>query len=186
MTDLADVVGAPFVIGRDGLLARHPMAGATVLATGHRVGDGGGPGYQRVCRLGPANWGVTQGTIVLAKVVGALVAIAAHVVQPLEVRPGVAVEAAHRGVLPGELHWMHPQPCLFPGLGGCVTIFTGEGQGHVVRTDVTGVAISEQEPQIAILVAVQAYIHRTDDFACHWVETVAHLSMAIAALHPTL
>jgi len=67
MTDLADVVGAPFVIGRDGLLARHPMAGATVLATGHRVGDGGGPGYQRVCRLGPANWGVTQGTIVVAK-----------------------------------------------------------------------------------------------------------------------
>jgi hypothetical protein len=47
MTYLAGVVGAPFVILRNGLLAHDPVTGSAILAVDRRVGEGRGSFHQR-------------------------------------------------------------------------------------------------------------------------------------------
>jgi hypothetical protein len=144
VTDLTSVVGTPLVIGRDRRLTLHPMARPAILTPDHRVGDGCGTSYQCVGRFSPAGRGMAQGTVVVAQLVGSLVAIAADIVQPPKVWPVVAGEAAHRGVTAQDLHRVHLQCCLFPGFGGGVAVFAGEGQSHIVGANVAGVAIGER------------------------------------------
>ncbi len=67
-----------------------------------------------------------------------------------------------------------------------MAVFAGEGQSHIVGTNVAGVAIAERSVQPLLAVAIQAHRHRTDDLPCDGVETVAYLPMTITAQHPAL
>jgi hypothetical protein len=166
----------------DGRPAGHPVAGAAVLPPGHRVRHTRGRGHQRLSRGLPPLRRVAEGTVVVAEGVRPLVAVAADVIQPPEVGPLVALKTANSRVLPHEGHRVHPERHLVPPLGGGVAGLAIQRRGHVVGPDVAGDAV-RQARDVPLPVAVQTDRHGADGPASDGVKPVAHLPVAVAAVH---
>jgi hypothetical protein len=66
-----------------------------------------------------------------------------------------------------------------------MAVLAGEGQRHIMRPNVAGVAARELGTQIPLNMAVQAHGHRANDLTRNRVKAVTHLSVTIAAQHPT-
>jgi hypothetical protein len=127
---------------------------------------------------------VTQCTVVRADLVGPLVTVTTYIVKIIKVGPVVAGETVSCSVITHKFHRMYAQLRFSPGVGRGVTVFAGQGICWVVGTYVAGVTIGEMGIQIALQVAVQAHSHGADHLPRDGIESVPHMSMAIATEYP--